>query len=332
MKIAIYSASEKDKELFGQLRAEHEVVFFDEARPAEAPVSDADIISVFIDSEITAETLDKLPKVSLITTRSTGFDHIDTIEARKRNIAVCNVPTYGARTVAEFAFALIFALNRQVNEAYEVLRREGQTDRKIYEGFDLNGKTIGVIGTGHIGANVIRIARGFAMKVIASDLHPNQELINETGVTYLDLNELLAQADIISLHLPLNDGTRHILNQGNISQCKPGSIIINTARGGLIETTALLKGLKDGRIRGAGLDVLEGEEHLNDELSLLLNDATPIEDYKALLADHELLDLPQVIVTPHIAFNTAEAKAEIREITLRNIQEFISGHQTNIVN
>ncbi len=331
MKITIYSAGTEDRQVFAELAANHEVSFVEEPLTDQSPVSEAEIISVFINSDLSETVLDKFPNLSLIATRSTGFDHIDLTKAEKRKITIANVPEYGSRTVAEFAFALLLTVSRKVGDAYDALRRNGQADKNLYEGFDLNNKTLGVIGTGNIGKNAVRIARGFNLKVLAFDIHPDEDLKRETGVEYVALSDLLGRSDIITLHLPLVDGTHHIINRNNINQFKPGSILINTARGGLVETAALLEALHSGRIAAAGLDVLEGEGDLKDELTLLLDESTPVEDYKILLADHELLDLPQVTVTPHIAFNTKEAKAEIRQITLNNIKAFINGEKINTV-
>jgi len=324
MIIDIYSATEEDEKTFSNLTSNHQVNFINTPLGSESPGSEAEIISVFVNSKITKEILDKFPNLKLIATRSTGFDHINKKVAEERGIKIANVPTYGSRTVAEFVFTLLLMLSRKASEAYQTMRLEGQTDRNIYEGFNLAGKTLGIIGTGNIGKQTIEIGRGFAMEIIAYDQKPDEEWAEERGVKYVSLEELLGQSDIISLHLPLTESTKYIINKENINQCKKGIYIINTARGGLIETEALLAGLNEGLVAGAGLDVLEGEEELQDEMKLLLSDQTKVSEFKKLLANHELLDLKQVIVTPHIAFNTKEAKEEIRQTTLENIKNFLA--------
>ncbi len=332
MIINIYSASEKDKEIFGQLAEDHQVNFFESTIDSDTTNNEeVEVVSVFVNSKITKETLDHFPNLKLITTRSTGFDHIDTEETNKRGIVVTNVPAYGSRTVAEFVFTLILMLSRKASEAYEALRREGQTDKNIYEGFNLTGKTLGVVGTGNIGKHTAEIGRGFSMDILAFDINPDSHWAETNSIKYVDLNTLLSSSDIISLHLPLNPQTSHIINSQNINTLKPGSILINTARGGLIETEAILKGLEKNILAGAGLDVLEGEDQLQEEVKLLLSPETTISDFKTLLANHELLDKKEVIVTPHIAFNTKEAKEEIRQITLDNIEKFIKGQTQNKV-
>lgn len=329
MIIDIYSGTAEDEKTFQSLTEDHQVNFIKDPLGPESPDSEADIISIFINSKVTKETLDKFPKLKLIATRSTGFDHIDKEAAEERGVSITNVPTYGSRTVAEFVFALLLMLSRKAGEAYQTMRLEGQTDRNIYEGFNLAGKTLGIIGTGNIGKETVKIGKGFAMEVIVHDQKPDETWAKETGVKYVSLEEVLNQSDVISLHLPLTEETKHLINKQNIKKCKRGLYIINTARGGLIETEALLVGLNEGLIAGAGLDVLEGEEELQDEMKLLLSDQTPADEFKKLLANHELLDSNQVIVTPHIAFNTKEAKEEIRQTTLINIKTWLEGKPQN---
>jgi D-lactate dehydrogenase len=290
---------------------------------------DAEAVSPFIYTKLTAEVLAKLPKLKLIATRSTGFDHIDVAECTKRGITVCNVPFYGENTVAEHTFALILALSRKVHEAF-VRVRAGNFSLDGLRGFDLKDKTIGVIGAGHIGLHVIRIARGFGMKVLAFDVHRHSFLAEVLGFEYADLDSLLSRSDIISLHAPYSEHTHHLINPGNIGQIKRGAVLINTSRGGLVDTDALLKALDEGILAGAGLDVLEGEETVLEE-SALLGDKTNPELLRRAIQNHLILKKPNVVFTPHNAFNSQEALERILDTTAGNIAAFAAGAPKNVV-
>ena len=212
---------------------------------------------------------DKYPKLKLIATRSTGFDHIDLAEAKVRGVAVASVPSYGVNTVAEFAFALILALSRRVCEAHEQVSETGSFSQERLRGFDLQDKTIGIVGCGHIGIHAVKIANGFGMKALVFDAHQDDALAKENNFTYASLEELMGQSDIITLHVPYNEHTHHLINLQNISLIKKGAYLINTARGAVVETEAIIAALKNGTLAGAGLDVLEEEGDMSDELTLL---------------------------------------------------------------
>ena len=289
----------------------------------------ADIISVFIYSHVTANILKKAPRLKLIATRSTGFDHIDIETARKRSIAVANVPFYGENTVAEHTFALILGLSRKVHQAYFRTIR-GDFSFEGLQGFDLKGKILGIIGTGHIGLHAIRIATGFGMKVLAYDIERNAFMAETLGFSYVPFNELLAKSDIISLHAPYRKETRHMINKSNINTIKRGALLINTARGGLVETEALALALDQGILAGAGLDVLEGEELIKEERQILSKEYS-VDHLKTLLQNHILLNRENVVITPHIAFNSKEAFLRILETTVANINAFLSGKPENLV-
>lgn len=291
---------------------------------------DADVISVFIYSNLNRELITKLPKVKLIATRSTGFDHIDLAACKERGITVSNVPVYGDTTVAEHTFALILSLSRGIHESYERTRL-GDFSCGNVVGFDLNGKTLGVLGTGRIGSKVIEIAKGFRMRVVAFDKYPNSKLAENTGFEYLPWQEVLKQSDIVSLHLPLTEETQHFLNKDTIALTKPGAVVINTARGGLIDSEALTEALVSGRLYGAGLDVLEEEALVREEAQLLL-DNVPREQLAKMLRAHILLRLKNVIITPHCAFNSKESLQRLVEVTLENIKAFAEGKPQNVVN
>src|SRR5208283_1366908 len=195
----------------------------------------ADVVSVFIYSLLKKDLIKSLKNLKLIATRSTGFNHIDIHGAKKRGVAVCNVPYYGENTVAEHTFALILSLSRNIHKAYmRTIRNDFSLEG--LRGFDLKGKTLGVIGAGSIGLHVIRMAKGFGLNVVAYDLKPNHFLAETLDFTYASLNDLLSQSDIVSLHLPSNEQTHHLLNMKNIRDVKKGALFINTARGDLIET------------------------------------------------------------------------------------------------
>jgi D-lactate dehydrogenase len=290
---------------------------------------DADVISVFIYSPLSREVISRLKKVHLITTRSTGFDHIDLEACKERGITVSNVPTYGDTTVAEHTFALILSLSRKIHESYEQTR-QGDFICEGVRGFDLNGKTLGVLGTGKIGSKVIQIAKGFNMTVLAYDRFPNKNLAETLGFRYVDYREVLEKADVLSLHLPLNDETFHFLNKDSIAVMKQGAVVINTARGGLIDSQALTEALVNGHLGGAGLDVLEEETLIREEAQLLL-DNVPRERLAKMLRAHILLRLKNVIITPHCAFNSQESLRRLVEVTLDNIKAFVAGKPQNLV-
>ncbi len=291
--------------------------------------ADAEVVSVFIYSNLTADLISKLSKTRLITTRSTGFDHIDTTAAKQRGIIVCNVPVYGETTVAEHTFALILSLSRGIHDSYERSRRGDFTCEGV-QGFDLNGKTLGVLGTGRIGVKVIAIAKGFGMEVLAFDKYPKTDLAQNMGFRYVDWQTLLAQSDVVTLHLPLTNKTHHFLNQDSIRLMKPNAVVVNTARGGLIDSQALTEALVEKRLRGAGLDVLEEETLIREEAQLLL-DNVPREQLATMLEAHILLQLSNVVITPHCAFNSKESLERLTQTTIENIQKFRLGHPQNVV-
>lgn len=293
--------------------------------------SRVEAVSNFIGFPITRERLKQFPKLKYVATRSTGYDHIDLKACQERGILVSNVPAYGENTVAEFAFALLLGLSRKLLPAAKQVREQGLFATDNLQGFDLRGRVLGVVGTGHIGAYVIKIAAGFGMEVVAYDPHPNDGLAKQYGFMYLPLAELLKTSDVVTLHVPYMPETHHLINSQNIVLCKKGSVIINTARGGLIETAALVAALKSGQLAGAGLDVLEEEGFMKDELEMLHSGHPNQEQLKIALADHELMYMDNVIITPHNAFNTREALIRILDTTVENIKIFTAGKPANLV-
>lgn len=334
MKIAYVTPYEGEKAIAEELLTEHDVIFHDTPVRDEIPseLADVEVLSIFVDSHVNEAMIDSMPNLKVIALRSMGFDHVPAAYAAEKGIVVTYVPHYGAQTVAEFAFGLMLALSRKVYASYDALRTTGEVFIKRFEGFDLNGKTLGVVGTGGIGRHTCQIGQGFGMEVIAHDLYPNEAFAAERGIVYTELPELLAVADIVSLHVPSSPENKHLINRESIQQMKSGAILINTARGDLVDTVALLEAVKDGQLSGAGLDVFEGERYIRDEMELL-QDGTAYDDetWKAFAAEHELLDLEQVIVTPHVAFNSREAKREITETTAANIAAALAGEPQNTV-
>ena len=312
MKLVYFAKEEWEKEYIKQKLPGVELVQEGDA--------DAEVISVFVNHPVDAAEMDKYPKLKLIATRSTGVDHVDAEEAKKRGITVASVPGYGAPTVAEFAFALVLALSRKVCDAHKQVTETGSFSQKGLTGFDLAGKTIGVVGCGKIGQHTARIAKGFGMHVLVSDAFKNDALAKEIGFAYAELPELLGASDIISLHVPYIKETHHLINIGNIGQIKKGAYLINTARGAVVETAALVKALEDGVLAGAGLDVLEEEGDMQDEMHLLSGPHPKEEELKVVLENHYLIDHPRVIITPHIAFDTREAIERILDTTVENIR------------
>lgn len=295
------------------------------------PVLDYEAVSVFVDSVVDRPVFEQLPNLKFITARSTGFDHIDMAAAHERGVAVSYVPSYGENTVAEYAFALLLALSRKIYQAYDQIKENANFKVEDLRGFDLRGKTIGVVGTGRIGRHAIAMAKGFSMKVVAYDAFPNQDLAGELGFTYLDLPTLLQTSDVVTLHVPYSKETHHLINSESLKQIKPGAYLINTSRGPVIDTEALVVALKEGRLGGVGMDVFEEEKIIFDEASFLLNDDKEQHNWRTIIANHVLIDLPNVIVTPHNAFNTTEAIKRILDTTVENLRGFATGGPVNLV-
>lgn len=332
MKIAVFETEPREAAAFDALKSGHELVFT--AQPLRADnasqFADAEIVSVFIYSKIDRAVLAQLPALKLIATRSTGHDHIDTRACAEHGIMVSNVPTYGENTVAEHVFALLLTISHRLREAM-ARARSGRFTPEGLEGFDLQGKTLGVIGTGNIGRHVARIARGFAMPVLAFDVKPQPRIAKELGFRYVSLDELLAGSDIVTLHVPALPQTEHLIDARAIGGMKRGAILINTARGSIVDARALIEALGSGKLAAVGLDVLPDEPLIREEAELISSIYANQRDIRNLVADHILLNMPNVIVTPHSAFNTREAIARITTTTVDNIVSFLDGVPANVV-
>jgi D-lactate dehydrogenase len=250
---------------------------------------------------------------------STGFDHIDLDETKKRKIKVSNIPLYGQNTVAEHAFTLLQALNRHIVEAVRRTRNQ-KFNYKGLLGRDLARKTMGIVGTGHIGQYMIKYANAFGMKVIAYDKFKQEILTKKLNFKYVSLNYLCKNADFISLHLPLVEGTYHILGEKEFSLMKKTTMIVNTSRGPLIDTKALINSLNKNLIGGAALDVLELEDDLKKEAKMASSSFVNPKRLQVLVKNHALLHKRNVIVTPHLAFYTREALMRIINTTVQNIK------------
>ena len=296
-----------------------------------AAYQDADLVTVFVHSRLTVPVLVQLPNLKLIVTRSTGYDHIDLDYCAKAGIAVANVPDYGDSTVAEHVFALLLAIARNLVEAVE-RTRHGNFSQTGLRGFELRGKTLGVIGTGRIGCRAIEIARGFGMPVIAYDAVPDEEAAARLEFRYGELDQIFTEADVLTLHVPATPQTAGMVGDREFELMKPGALLINTARGNIVDVPALVRALTSGRLRAAGLDVLPQEPLIREEAEIFRADAHADDhDLKALVANHVLLRFPNVIVTPHNAYNTESAVRRIIDTTVRNIEAFAADRPENIV-
>src|ERR1043165_3273741 len=325
MNIAVFETEEWERQAFVRLEPQHRVRCVPEPLDARnaADFPEIEVASPFVNSRLDAAVLSQMPKLKLIPTRSTGYDHIDLQYCAGHGIVVSNVPDYGDTTVAEHVFALLLAVARHLVDAVERTRR-GRFTQTGLRGFELHDRLIGVIGTGRIGLRVIEIARGFGMHVLAYDLQPDQAEATRLGFSYTSLEQLLADADVVTLHVPATAGTHRLISDREFARMKAGAILINTARGNIVDVEAMVRALAEGRLRGAGLDVLPHEPLIGEEASIFHQDATPeADDFKALVANHVLLRFPNVIVTPHNAYNTEAALQRILATTPANIEAFV---------
>lgn len=314
MKLVFFSAQPYDKSFFTQFNQnKHELVFIDfplSEQTAELAAG-ADAVCVFVNDKVTAGVIQKLAtgKTKIIALRCAGFNNVDIEAAKAAGIRVCRVPAYSPEAVAEHAVAMLLTLNRKTHKAYNRVREQNFSLQGLL-GFNLHGKTIGVIGTGNIGKAFCKIMLGFGCKVVAFDLIANKEMELD-GVVYQPLMDVL-KADIISLHCPLNEQTKHLINKDTIALMKRGVVLINTSRGGLINTHDTIKALKSGQISALGIDVYEQEEKLffrNLSEDIIQDDEI-----------QRLMSFPNVLITAHQAFFTQEAMEQIATTTLNNIQ------------
>lgn len=328
-----YDATKLDRRQIsdGLQETDHRWEFVEEPIATHNLDAETEVISVFVTSNVTKEIIDALPKLRLIACRSTGYNNVDLTASEARGVTVVNVPTYGEATVAEYAFALILALSRKISPALRAFEQEVTSAELM--GNDVSGKTLGVVGTGRIGQHVIAIAKGFNMQVFAYDPYPKEGLDNELGFTYGSLEAVVNQSDIVTLHAPYVGTNKHCINTEVLAMMKPTALLINTARGELVDTKALTQALQEHRIAGAALDVIEGEHLLNveEEVALLRAQNVPQETYEHSVEILALHKMPNVILTPHNAFNSVEAVARINATTVHNIVRFWYGEEDNKV-
>jgi D-lactate dehydrogenase len=280
-----------------------------------------EVLSVSIHSQMEKAILSKLPGLKMIATRSTGVDHIDMAECKIRKIAVASVPEYGSRTIAEYAIGLMLAVAKRIIPAHQSIE-EGEFTPEGLTGIDIFGKTLGVVGVGKIGANVVRIGRGLGMRVLGVEKAVDAALAKRLGFKNVDLETCLREADVVTLHVPSNPETFHLINKKNIKLMKPTAILINTCRGPVIETEAILWALNNKKLRGVGLDVTEEEDKV-ENISMVTSRRPTKDDLQEVLSYHLLRDRDDVVFTPHNAFNTEEAIGRIIKTTVENIEGFI---------
>jgi D-lactate dehydrogenase len=321
MKVAVFNTKEYDRQFLGMFATqyEHELVFFEAHLNEHTAVlaNGFPAVCVFINDDLNEQTLRSLTSqgTKLIALRSAGYNHVDLKIAAELGLTVVRVPAYSPYAVAEHAVALILALNRKTHRAYNRVR-EGNFSLDGLHGFDLFGSTVGIVGTGKIGTILAQIMKGFGCNLLGYDLYPNKICL-ELGLKYVTLLELLASSDIISLHCPLTPESHHLIGAEAIAQVKQGVMLINTSRGGLIDTQAAIAGLKSGKIGYLGLDVYEQEADLffEDLSNVVIQDDV----------FQRLLTFPNVLVTSHQAFFTKNALTNIAETTLANITDFAAG-------
>ncbi|HEX6230907.1 MAG TPA: 2-hydroxyacid dehydrogenase [Actinomycetota bacterium] len=321
MRIVVFSSKPHDVGFLTAANAggEHALTFLEPRLTLETvPLADGfEAVCPFVNDELDRRVLERLAEggTRLLTLRSAGYSHVDVPAAAELGMAVAHVPAYSPHAVAEHTVGMILALNRKLHRAYARVR-EGNFSLEGLMGFDLHGRTVGVIGTGVIGRSFARIMTGFGCRLLAFDPVPSQECI-EMGVGYTDLHDLLGRSDVISLHCPLTPATHHLIDTKAIGSMKPGAMLINTSRGGLIDTAAAIDGLKSERIGALGLDVYE------EEAGVFFEDLS----WRVIQDDvlMRLLTFPNVLVTAHQAFFTHEALSQIAETTLANATAFERG-------
>ena len=335
-----------DQEFFFNALPCHDLQFVDSINEVG---EDAEIVSIFFNSRIGSHFLSEHPKLKLIASRTTAFDHLDVPACCEHGVKITVVPSYADPVVAEHAFALILALSRRLRESM-VITKGPPFSHKSVRGIQLRGKTFGVVGAGRVGIQALRLAKAFGMDVLAYDLRPLPILASALEFEYAPLEDLLARSDVVSLHVPLTPSTYHLFNRDTFAMCKRGMILVNTARGGLIDTDALVEALDDGILRGVGLDVLEEERVLQQEAMDIIGEqivsrlqsgtapneareTTPsrVNELQRLMRNTALISRLNVVFTPHVAFNSVETVQSIHEATVENIRAYAAGEPINLV-
>lgn len=331
--IAFFETTEKEKIAFERYfhGSKYKVLIFNKPI-TEIPVyeyKEAEIISVFNSSKIDNSIVSHIPKLKMIAVRATGYDNVDLKVCKRHNIAVCNVPGYGKTTVAEYAIMLALMLYHKMPMVMDSVK-DGDINYKKLTGHVVFGKTLGIIGAGRVGTSVARIARALGMHVIAYDPYPNEDAASEIGYSYAKLNEVLKGADIVTIHATLNPSSQHMINKSTLKIMKESAVLINTARGAIVDTYDLVEALKSKEIAGAALDCIEGEQtlDLDIETELLLGNKGTFYD----LAEVDILSkMNNVILSPHNAFNSNESLYILRKTTAQNIHGFLSNNPQNLI-
>ena len=321
MEIAFFEVEKWQEKYLRQKLKGHKLLFFKEHLNGKHmdKIKNIEVLCIFVYSHVTEEVVSKLPKLKMICTMSTGYDHIDINFCRQKELTVCNAATYAQNTVAEHTFALILALSNKVVESFDRFRK-GNLSLNGLTGIDLKDKIIGIVGAGKIGTHVIRMAHGFGMDVIVYDVFKSKSLAKKFNFKYVNLNYLLKKSDVVSLHCPLTKDNKYMINKRNLGRMKKSVILVNTARGKLIDTVALADAVKKGKLWGVGLDVLENEKEIKKNLKLLFEGRDEI-----LTAERFLMKQKNVIITAHNAFNSRESLIRLLGETVDNIKSFNNG-------
>lgn len=333
MKLLVFNVSARERAVFESLGATRGwlVHNIEERLTPELEVSpeiaDADAISVFANNPVNDQTLSRFPSLRVVLTRSTGYDHVDLEACKRRGIAVYSVPDYGSVTVAEYTIALMLALLRRLRPAVEQ-GMHALFSRENLRGTDLAGRTVGLIGTGRIGKEVARRLAAFSVTLLAYDKYPDESLVASLpGLSYCDLETVYRRSSILTFHVPLGPDTQHIFNRHTLRLVPWKTFLINTSRGPIVETEAIIEGLQEGRLAGVALDTFESEEVVMEE-QFLASDHLSQAQMRNALATYHLLRSDRVILTPHNAYNSEEALQRIIDTTIANLDAFLSNTAT----
>jgi D-lactate dehydrogenase len=331
MKIVVFETELWARAAWNRMKRDYDVKLLEEFLTSDNAGEHSGVEVICTDlSRLDADTLEKLKNTKLIATQSTGVDKIDLEYCMANGISVCNVPAYAEIAVAEHVFALLLSISRHLSEAVERTRK-GNFSLDGLMGFDLCGKILAIVGTGVIGRHVGKIAKGFGMEVVAFDVRKDERWAAVNGIRYMSIKEALSMADIVTLHLPFTPETHHLISGDQFAMMKEGVVLINTARGELVDTQALIRALASGKVAAAGLDVLPEEQVFLKGIEEPATLFSRGDKQETLLANHALLRLSNVIVTPHCGFFTKEASQRIIDVTIANIKAFIHGKPQNVV-
>ncbi len=336
IKIGLLCLEPHEKQFYEEnLRGDFEPIFYDAPVNIRKLDPEIEVLSVFVDFNVTRDVIDLLPNLKLIVCRSTGYNNIDGTAASERGIRIANTPGYGASSVAEYTFALILMLSRKL-PAILLETNSGVVDRKMERGWDLHGRTIGIIGLGSIGRGVAQIAYGFGMRILAFSHSEDEEFARQYKIEYTtDTTQLCRESDIVTLHIPYRPENHHFLSANLLEQMKPTALVVNTARGELLNTLQLARMLKDRKLGGAALDVVEDENYLSNPNALIdlaaSGDEMAVDKLRHALAVSAMERMPNVIITNHNGYNTVEALQRINETTVKNIVNFYNNGKVDFV-